>query len=243
MSILSSFGLACALLPSYARANVGIATNSPVVGLEVASTGSASAILFPRDSTANRPTAVNGMVRYNTSANAMEMFVNGGWVQVAAQPLGSTANVVATGPASTAVYAPTAITCNYTPGFGACSNLNSGIWQGNGYASAGNSNCVQLQGTTSQAIVYDLGANRTINNVYITQENNLSTNLGLISFSTDNVTFTSSTGFSPNNYYGGTLYSGAALSPNVSARYVRLMNGAGQANSGDGAYCNLAVGP
>lgn len=61
--------------------NVGIATSSPGAGLDVASTGTSSAIIVPRDTTGNRPTSlVNGMIRYNTSTNQFEFYQNGAWV-------------------------------------------------------------------------------------------------------------------------------------------------------------------
>ena len=68
---------------------VGIGSGSPQAALDIAMTGSGSALIVPRDTTANRPgAAVNGMLRYNTSANAMESFVNGAWATLAT---GSTA--------------------------------------------------------------------------------------------------------------------------------------------------------
>ena len=71
----------------YASASglVGVGTNNPLGGLDVSTTGTiASAIIVPRDTTANRPfTPVNGMLRYNNSLNAMEGYVNGGWSALA----------------------------------------------------------------------------------------------------------------------------------------------------------------
>lgn len=61
--------------------NVGISTSSPGAGLDVASTGTASAIIVPRDTTGNRPTSlVNGMIRYNTTTSLFEFYQNGAWV-------------------------------------------------------------------------------------------------------------------------------------------------------------------
>ncbi|MBX3022618.1 MAG: hypothetical protein KF799_13175, partial [Bdellovibrionales bacterium] len=60
---------------------IGIGTNSPAVGLDIATTGTAgSGIVIPRDSTANRPPGVNGMIRYNTSDAKFEFYQNGAWV-------------------------------------------------------------------------------------------------------------------------------------------------------------------
>ena len=65
--------------------NVGIGTFAPAAGLDVATTGTAgSALIVPRDTTANRPSApVNGMLRYNNSINAMEGYVAGAWATLA----------------------------------------------------------------------------------------------------------------------------------------------------------------
>jgi hypothetical protein len=49
----------------------------------VTATGATSAILVPRDTTANRPTGANGMLRYNLDLQAMEMFSSGGWSSIA----------------------------------------------------------------------------------------------------------------------------------------------------------------
>ncbi|MBX3022816.1 MAG: hypothetical protein KF799_14170, partial [Bdellovibrionales bacterium] len=60
---------------------IGIGTSTPTVGLDVATTGTAgSGIVVPRDSTANRPPGVNGMIRYNTSDAKFEFYQNGAWV-------------------------------------------------------------------------------------------------------------------------------------------------------------------
>ena len=53
---------------------IGIGTTNPQAGLDIATTGTtASAIIVPRDTTANRPTlSVNGMIRYNTNTSNRE---------------------------------------------------------------------------------------------------------------------------------------------------------------------------
>jgi hypothetical protein len=58
-----------------ARAVVGSTVPTNGAGLEVIGTGSyASSILIPRDITANRPTGVNGMIRYNTTTQKFEVY-------------------------------------------------------------------------------------------------------------------------------------------------------------------------
>lgn len=76
--------------PSYFAGNVGIGTAVPQAGLDVATTGTAgSAIIVPRDTTANRPSApVNGMIRYNSTNAKLEGYVNGSWQDIAAGATG-----------------------------------------------------------------------------------------------------------------------------------------------------------
>lgn len=62
--------------------NVGIGTTAPGGLLDVYGTGVNSAIIVPRDVTANRPTGVNGMIRYNTNLNIFEGFENNSWKQL-----------------------------------------------------------------------------------------------------------------------------------------------------------------
>ena len=63
--------------------NVGIGTPTPQVRLEIQGTGPQSAMIVPRDTGANRPTGVNGMIRYNTSTASLEAFANNTWVSLA----------------------------------------------------------------------------------------------------------------------------------------------------------------
>lgn len=61
--------------------SVGIGTATPNAALDVMITGThASAIIVPRDTTANRPTSgLNGMIRYNTNIANFEGYLNGNW--------------------------------------------------------------------------------------------------------------------------------------------------------------------
>ncbi len=63
---------------------LGIGTATPQAGLDVATTGTdKSAVIVPRDSTLNRPTtAVNGMIRYNSTTNKFEAYENSIWTNM-----------------------------------------------------------------------------------------------------------------------------------------------------------------
>lgn len=70
---------------NYFGGKVGIGTNvvSDGAALNVVGTGvNFSSILVPRDTTANRPTGVNGMLRYNSNSNQFEGFGAGGWAPI-----------------------------------------------------------------------------------------------------------------------------------------------------------------
>jgi hypothetical protein len=60
----------------------GDTTSGASAALNVIGNGQSSAIVVPRDSTANRPlAALNGMIRYNNSIGNFEFYQNGNWVQ------------------------------------------------------------------------------------------------------------------------------------------------------------------
>ena len=61
---------------------VGIGTTAPVAILDIAATGTQSAMILPRDTTAARPTGVNGMLRYNVTTQAVEAFANNAWASL-----------------------------------------------------------------------------------------------------------------------------------------------------------------
>lgn len=65
--------------------NVAFGTSAPTSGakLDIVGTGTnASSIILPRDTTANRPTGVNGMIRYATDTNKFEAYENGAWTNI-----------------------------------------------------------------------------------------------------------------------------------------------------------------
>ena len=68
---------------NYVLGGVGIGTATPQAVLDVYGTGSSSAMLVPRDTTAARPAGVSGMLRYNTSTNSMEIFAGSAWTSIA----------------------------------------------------------------------------------------------------------------------------------------------------------------
>ncbi len=66
----------------YSTGNVGIYTSNPQGALDVNGSGANSSIIVPRATTANRPTGINGMIRYNTTLSKLETFENGAWVNL-----------------------------------------------------------------------------------------------------------------------------------------------------------------
>jgi len=66
--------------------NVGIGTTSPAVSLDIDDT---DAIQVPAGTTAQRPTAANGMFRYNTTDNQFEGYTDGAWGAIAGSGGGS----------------------------------------------------------------------------------------------------------------------------------------------------------
>jgi hypothetical protein len=65
------------ILNSGSGGNVGIGSTNPAVSLDVGT--KTDAIRVPNGTTAQRPTGVNGQIRYNTSINEMEGYINNSW--------------------------------------------------------------------------------------------------------------------------------------------------------------------
>lgn len=62
---------------TYLSGNVGIGSASPVSSLDLSQ--KTDAVALPSGTVSQRPTAVNGMLRYDSSTPALEAYVNGAW--------------------------------------------------------------------------------------------------------------------------------------------------------------------
>jgi hypothetical protein len=67
------------LYSNSANGNVGIGTSSPNAGAALDISNNSNSVLLPVGTTGTRPTGVNGMVRYNSTLNAIEGYINSAW--------------------------------------------------------------------------------------------------------------------------------------------------------------------
>lgn len=67
------------------NSKVGVNTASPSVTLHIASN---DAVILPVGNTADRPTAANGMIRYNSDTNSIEVHANGSWGSISGPDVG-----------------------------------------------------------------------------------------------------------------------------------------------------------
>lgn len=105
---------------------IGIGTATPNAVLDVYGTGTiGSAIIIPRETTALRPTGVNGMIRYNTNSSKFEVYENGGWVNMATGAGG--ADNLGNHQATTAIVA--VIGTGATPSYTFAGDLDTGMWK------------------------------------------------------------------------------------------------------------------
>ena len=132
--------------PSYFAGNVGIGTSSPTSGAALDLGSNTNSLLLPKGTTSQAPSSpVAGMMRWNSTDTAVEVYNGSSWVEFVVETPGSTANVTASGPPVNAnIYTPSNVTCNFTPGYGSCSNIDDGVWPANGGNDASNSSCVNL---------------------------------------------------------------------------------------------------
>ena len=84
---------------------VGIGTSSPAVSLDISAT---DAVQMPVGLTGDRPAGVNGMLRYNSSDNEFEGYINGSWGSIGGSSASGTGTAVSyfdgiTGQASTSL--------------------------------------------------------------------------------------------------------------------------------------------
>ncbi len=92
-----------------AAGRVGVGTNIPAPGAALdifgAGTGN-SAFLVPRDTAANRPAGISGMMRYNTTLAKFEVFENGAWLNLVGSGGGTNATTLQSYPVSAGAPSP-----------------------------------------------------------------------------------------------------------------------------------------
>jgi len=102
--------------------NVSILTSG--VAFEVSGSGSYSSMLVPRDTSANRPSGVNGMLRYNLNLAAFEVYANRSWQTLA---MGSTGDHLGNHIATSALLALTGTAA--TPSYSFFGDTDTGVWR------------------------------------------------------------------------------------------------------------------
>lgn len=79
----NSSSISAIIKVSDGTANLALQTNGSnavvIDSGQVANFTSTGAVKIPAGTTNNRPTAVTGMIRYNTSNNVLETYINGAW--------------------------------------------------------------------------------------------------------------------------------------------------------------------
>ena len=72
--------------------NIGIGTTTPAVSLDISAT---DAVQMPAGLTGDRPAGINGMLRYNSSDNEFEGYINGSWGSIGGSSASGTGTAVA----------------------------------------------------------------------------------------------------------------------------------------------------
>ena len=112
--------------------NVGIGSTSPVVSLDLSQ--KTDAVALPSGTTGQRPTGVNGEIRYNSSTSTLEAFANGAWTPLNGAGVTINSSGRLTGTGTSLSYTPykgnlktTALYGNYTipSGSGLTASLTS----------------------------------------------------------------------------------------------------------------------
>jgi hypothetical protein len=79
----NSSSISAIIKVSDGTANLALQTNGSnavvINNNQIANFTSTGAVKIPAGTTNNRPTAVTGMIRYNTSNNVLETYINGAW--------------------------------------------------------------------------------------------------------------------------------------------------------------------
>jgi hypothetical protein len=79
----NSSSISAIIKVSDGTANLALQTNGSnavvINQSQIANFTSTGAVTLPAGTTNNRPTAVTGMIRYNTSNNVLETYINGAW--------------------------------------------------------------------------------------------------------------------------------------------------------------------
>jgi hypothetical protein len=174
-----------------AGGNVGIGTASPIVALDLSQ--KTDAVALPSGSTGQRPTGVNGEIRYNSTTSTLEAFANGVWTPLNGAGVTINSSGRLTGNGTSLSYCPykgnlktTALYGNYTiPSGCLTANLTNMRIGGNSSQSAATSTLyyvylINVSGTTYLDLETSGHATDSSTGVEIMSGNNTRTLVGMI---------------------------------------------------------------